>query len=132
MTTSPSSPIARLGGLLATAAIALACLSAASYASVRYLLWPRLDAWRPQIAALLESRIGQRVSIGALRPDWQGWAPSLSIDDLRLMGADGDLHLSLTSAHAIFWSINVTVLEPIMSKYSEPFLHTLHVVSGGV
>ena len=100
MTPLPSSPIARLGGLLSTAAIALACLGAVSYASARYLLWPRLDAWRPQIAALLESRIGQPVSIGALRPDWQGWVPSLSIDDLRLMGADGDLHLSLTSAHA--------------------------------
>ncbi len=100
MTTSPSSPIARLGGLLATAVIALACVSAVAYASARYLLWSRLDAWRPQIAALLESRIGQRVSIGALHPDWQGWAPSLSIDDLRLMSAERDLHLSLASAHA--------------------------------
>jgi len=100
MTTSQSSPIARLGGLLATATIALACLSVVSCASARYLLWPRLDAWRPQIAALLESRIGQRVSIGALHPDWQGWAPSLSIDDLRLTSAEGDLHLLLTSAHA--------------------------------
>ena len=100
MTTSQSSPIARLGGLLATATIALACLSAVSYASARYLLWPRLDDWRPQIAALLESRIGQRVSIGALRPDWQGWVPSLTIDDLRLTSPEGDLHLSLASAHA--------------------------------
>jgi uncharacterized protein (TIGR02099 family) len=100
MITSQSSPIARLGGLLATAAITLACLSAVAYASARYLLWPRLDAWRPQITALLASRIGQPVSIGALHPDWQGWAPSLSIDDLRLTGAEGDLHLSLASAHA--------------------------------
>jgi uncharacterized protein (TIGR02099 family) len=98
MTTPKSSPFARWGGLLATLAIVLTCLSAVSYASARYLLWPRLDAWRPQIAAQLERRIGQPVSIGALHPDWQDWAPSLSIDDLRLMSAEGELHLLLTSA----------------------------------
>jgi len=99
MTTPQSSLFARWGGLLATLAIALTCLSAVSYASARYLLWPRLDAWRPQIAALLERRIGQPVSIGALHPGWQGWSPSLSIDDLRLKSAEGELHLLLTSAH---------------------------------
>jgi len=99
MTTPKSSSIARWAGPLATLAIVLTCLSVASYASVRYLLWPRLDAWRPQIAALLESRIGQSVSIGALQPGWQGFAPTLSIDDLRLASADGGLHLTLAQAH---------------------------------
>jgi uncharacterized protein YhdP len=99
MTTPQSSPFARWGGLLATLAIVLTCLSAASYASVRYLVWPRLDAWRPQIAALLESRIGHPVSIGALHPGWQGFSPTLSIDDLSLASAAGELHLSLAQAH---------------------------------
>jgi uncharacterized protein (TIGR02099 family) len=98
MTTPQSSPFVRWAGLLATLAIVLTCLSAAAYASVRYLLWPRLDGWRPQIAALLESRIGQPVSIGALQPGWQGFAPTLSIDDLRLASAEGGLHLSLAQA----------------------------------
>ena len=98
MPTPQSSPFARWAGVLATLAVVLTCLSAASYASVRYLLWPRLDALRPQIAALLESRIGQPVSIGALQPGWQGFAPTLSIDDLRLTSAEGGLHLSLAQA----------------------------------
>jgi len=71
------------------------CVSCLAYLSVRHLIWPRLDEWRPQIVARIEHAIGRRLEIGSLRPGWKGLHPTLEIDDVSLGGLDGRTRLTV-------------------------------------
>ncbi len=60
------------------AGLGLAGLTVA-YLMVQWVLWPRLDAWRPELRALLEARLERPLQIEALQPDWENGAPVLRL-----------------------------------------------------
>jgi uncharacterized protein YhdP len=104
--TASATPIpARLAGALLAVLGIVVCAVVVAYLSVRHVVWPRLDDWRPQIVAQLGEQIGRPVSIDALRPGWEGLHPSLGIDGLRIDGEDGRPRLQVASAQALVsWS----------------------------
>jgi uncharacterized protein (TIGR02099 family) len=55
---------------------------------VRFVAFPRIEAHRDDIAALLSKRIGQPVAIGAIVTGWDGWNPRLSIRELTVADRD--------------------------------------------
>jgi uncharacterized protein (TIGR02099 family) len=83
-------------GVLA-ALVVLACLL---YLGVRYLLWPNLDTWRPELLAQIEQSLGVPVSADRLEPAWEGLHPSLAITGLAVLGPDGQRRLTVPSAYA--------------------------------
>jgi uncharacterized protein (TIGR02099 family) len=97
--TAPPPPLSdRLAGfLLGLLAVVLSAVCLA-YLAARYVVWPRLDAWRPEIVSQLERQLGRPVSTGALRPGWDGLHPMLEVDRLRIDGEDGQPRLEVASA----------------------------------
>lgn len=85
-----SSRLADVLLIAAGLAVALACLG---YFGVRYLVWPRLDQWRPQLLAHASQLAGRPIEADALRPGWDGLHPTLEIQQLRVGDAQGRIRL---------------------------------------
>jgi len=96
-----STPLSsRLAGVLLGLLGLVLCAVFGTYLTVRHVLWPRVDAWRPELVAQIERQLGRPVAIDALHPGWDGLHPSLRIDGLRLDGVDGEPRLEVASAFA--------------------------------
>ncbi|MGE5667837.1 MAG: YhdP family protein [Betaproteobacteria bacterium] len=52
--------------------------------SIRFVVFPQVEAHRTDIANWLSARIGQPVEIDAVRTGWDGWNPKLSIRGFRV------------------------------------------------
>ena len=66
----------------------------------RYLILPRLDDWRPQIAAQLSQTLGAQVSLGAIQVSWRGWNPQFDLRQVQVTDAQGRALLTAPSVRA--------------------------------
>ena len=57
---------------------------------LRYWLLPDIDNYRNGIAAYVSQAAGTRVTIGAIRADWDGLRPHLELTQVQVFGADND------------------------------------------
>jgi uncharacterized protein (TIGR02099 family) len=64
-------------------------------ASLRLWLLPHLDDWRDDIAQSISTAAGQKITLGKLTADWQGWHPHLRIQQLRVYGVNNRPALQL-------------------------------------
>ena len=74
--------VARLAGgtLIAVfAAFALALLA------VRFVVFPRAEAYRADLAAAISAELGQPVEIDAIDTGWDGWNPRLGLSGVRIL-----------------------------------------------
>src|SRR5437773_1760182 len=53
--------------------------------AVRLVVVPRIGDFREDITTLIANNIGRSVSIGAINAGWDGWSPTLSLIDFKLM-----------------------------------------------
>ncbi|MDR3390745.1 MAG: YhdP family protein [Sulfuriferula sp.] len=81
--------------ILTPLAVALVALVLA----LRLWILPNLDQWRDSIAASISQSAGQKVTLGRLTADWQGWHPQLRIQQLRVYGKDNRPALLLMDVH---------------------------------
>ena len=58
--------------------------AAAMMLSVRYLVLPHIDSWRPEIERRLSSALGAQVTMGEIAASWSGLNPTLAVENLRL------------------------------------------------
>jgi uncharacterized protein (TIGR02099 family) len=99
MTAHPPPLSSRLAGvLLGLLGLAL-CAACIAYLSVRYVLWPRLDTWRPELVEQVGRQLGVDLTVAALHPGWDGLSPTLALDGLRITGGDGEPRLEVASAY---------------------------------
>jgi uncharacterized protein YhdP len=56
---------------------------AAVFFALRFWLLPQIESYRGHVVAALTRAVGQPVTIGALRADWDGLHPHLAVSDLR-------------------------------------------------
>ncbi len=59
------------------------------FLALRYWLLPNVERYREDIVAALSRSIGLPLKIGALKADWQGLRPRLSLSDVRLYDREG-------------------------------------------
>jgi uncharacterized protein (TIGR02099 family) len=64
-------------------------------ASLRLWLLPHLDDWRDDIAHSISTAAGQKITLGKLTANWQGWHPQLRIQQLRVYDANNRPALQL-------------------------------------
>ncbi len=69
----------RLLRLTATAIVALVAVALAALLAVRFVVFPRIDDYRIDIARRLTAQLGQPVTIDAIAGAWDGWNPMLSV-----------------------------------------------------
>ncbi len=68
------------------AAIVLSCLA---MLAVRFVVLPRLDSHRDDVAALLSRELGHPVEIAGIDTGWDGWNPALTVRGLRVRDRAG-------------------------------------------
>ncbi|NOT17207.1 MAG: TIGR02099 family protein [Sulfuriferula sp.] len=74
-------------------------------ASLRLWILPHLDDRREDIARILSTTAGQKITLGQLTASWQGWRPQLRIQQLRVYDADNRPALQLMDVHtSLAWS----------------------------
>lgn len=67
--------------------------------ALRLWILPNLDHWRNDIASSISQSAGQKITLGPLTADWQGWHPRLRIQQLRVYGNDNRPALILSDVH---------------------------------
>ena len=89
------------------ALVALACVV---LLTVRYVVLPRVEAWRPEIAQRLADALGAPVAIEGLTTDWDGWNPKVIVTGLTVRDRDPArerplLELPRVEATISWWSL---------------------------
>lgn len=78
---------------------------AAVFLALRFWLLPQAERYQAQVVAALSRAAGLPVTIGALRADWDGLRPRLTVTDLRVFDRDGREALVLPAVeHVVAWS----------------------------
>ena len=69
---------------LGTAILVVVVLFCALLLAIRFVVFPNIDTYRDQIAAILASELGQPVGIDAIETGWDGWNPKIAISGLAI------------------------------------------------
>ncbi len=109
-TPRPRSLAARLAGhagLVVAAFVALAC---AVLLVTRFVVLPRVENWRPEIAERLTQALGVPVTIDGISTGWDGWNPKVVVTGVTVsdrVGAAGRplLELPRVDATISWWSL---------------------------
>jgi uncharacterized protein (TIGR02099 family) len=71
---------------------------------LRYVLLPRVDEYRPQLAAALSRSIGRQVTLGHVAASWEGLHARFAVDEVRVHDGQGRVALSLPRIEgAVSW-----------------------------
>ncbi len=68
---------------------------------LRYLVLPHIDQYREPIAQAITRAVGQRVTIGSITGNWQGYRPDLNLMDVKVYGTDGQPALVLDRVETV-------------------------------
>lgn len=81
-------------------AISVALLCAIIVVSLRYWLLPNIEQFHGQIAASISTAMGNPVSIGKIKGEWDGLQPHLAFTDVRILDSRGQPALLLPKIDA--------------------------------
>jgi uncharacterized protein (TIGR02099 family) len=86
-------------------------LFAALFLALRFWVLPQIDRYQPEVVRALERAIGLPVTVGALRADWNGLHPRLTVTDLRVFDRYGREALVLPSVEPVVGWTTLLALE---------------------
>ena len=98
------------------AALTVYGIVAIGFLGVRYWVLPRADQWRPQIEAYASQALGARVTIGAIRANWQGLNPRLDLASVQVYDDEADPVLTLPSVSAVVAWRSLLALSPTLVR----------------
>jgi uncharacterized protein (TIGR02099 family) len=110
------SPFRRVLRWLCLALLALYLVCALGILSVRYLVLPGIDDYRPTLERMVSRALNAPVRIGRVGADWQGLNPELQLSDVTIQGPDGQVALSLPKVDAVISWRSVFTLAPRMRQ----------------
>ncbi len=89
------------------AAIACLTLMVGVVSVLQFWIFPRLDSYRPRIAAEISEAVGRKVEIAHMRGGWRGVRPYVEIDGFSLLTKSGHSALTLKQAEAtlLWWPL---------------------------
>ena len=87
----------------------LVVLMGVAWAGLLWGILPRVDGWRADLAQQATKALGLKVEIGEVRGRADGIWPTLALQDVRLLDADGRVALSLPEVDA---RLSLTTLSP--------------------
>ena len=68
--------------------------------ALRLWILPNIDRWREPIATSISQAAGQRVTLGQISANWQGWHPTLRLRAVQVWGKDQRPQLFLSDVQA--------------------------------
>jgi len=68
--------------------------------ALRLWILPNIDRWREPIAASISQTAGQRITLGQISANWQGWHPTLRLREVHVWGKDQRPMLFLSDVQA--------------------------------
>ena len=86
--------------VLAVAALLLATV--AGWAVLHWFIVPRIDDFRPRLTAWASQALGAPVTIGALTVQSNALLPAIAVQDVRVLGPDGQPALQVPHALVVF------------------------------
>ncbi|HEY1611099.1 MAG TPA: DUF3971 domain-containing protein, partial [Paraburkholderia sp.] len=89
---------------------------AALLLGLRYVVLPRVDAFRPRIEAVLSERLHAQFRIGRLAPHWSGFQPGIDVTDLTIRDRHGVIALSVPHATATVAWRSLLEWSPLLSS----------------
>jgi uncharacterized protein YhdP len=101
---------------------------------LRYLVLPQIADYRPRIEAMATTAIGLPVRIGAIEARWRGLNPDLLLDEVSLLGADGEPALRLQRVEAVMSWQSLWRLRPMLAELqlTEPVLQVRRDPDGAI
>jgi uncharacterized protein (TIGR02099 family) len=82
--------------------LALLLLAAVAWGVLHWVIVPRIDQFRPSLERLATRRLGAPVSIGAIRAQSNGLAPSVELTGITVRDAQGRAGLTIARAQVAF------------------------------
>lgn len=95
---------------------ALGSLALVAWLTFHWGILPRLDEWRPRLAAAVGERLGLQVQIGRLEAHSSGWVPAFTLSDVVLKDPQGREALKLPQVHAALSVPSLLSLRPRFSQ----------------
>lgn len=91
-------------------------LFAVALISLRYLVLPTIDDYRPAIERIVSDSVGAPVRIGSIAANWMGLHPRLVLQDVNVLDADGRVALALPRIAALLSWRSMLVMAPRMAQ----------------
>ncbi|HEU4709719.1 MAG TPA: TIGR02099 family protein, partial [Methylophilaceae bacterium] len=89
---------------------------ASSVLTLRYLILPHIQDYKPTIEQRVSQAVGQKVTIGDIQASWQGLDPHLTLLDVVLHDQQNRPGLTLDHVEASLSWLSVPLLEPRLSS----------------
>ncbi|RAS22883.1 uncharacterized protein (TIGR02099 family) [Paraburkholderia bryophila] len=97
-------------------ALVLYFIAAGLFLGLRYVLLPRVDAFRPRIEATVSDKLHTQFTIGKLAPHWSGFQPGLDVTDLVIRDQEGKPALTIPHATATLSWKSLWQFHPALSS----------------
>ena len=81
----PETALLRLARIAGVTLIAVFAVFALALLAVRFVVFPRVESHRDDLAALIARELGQPVEIDAITTGWDGWNPKLGLAGVRVL-----------------------------------------------
>ncbi|OAJ51663.1 TIGR02099 family protein [Paraburkholderia ginsengiterrae] len=97
-------------------AIVLYFIAAALFLTLRYVVLPRVDEFRPRIEAIVSEKLHTQFTIGKLAPHWSGFQPGLDVTNLVIRDHEGKPALTIPHATAALSWKSLWQFHPALSS----------------
>lgn len=87
-------------------------VAAVTMLSVRYLILPQVNEWRPLIERYVSASLGVPLKIGNIDASWSGLNPTLKVSQLEIRNDDGQPLLSVPDAFAVVSWRSLFLMQP--------------------
>lgn len=92
--------------------VAALLLAGGAVLGLRYWVLPNIESYRGELETALSRATGQRIAIGQITADWQGWRPHISLGEVTVHDAAGRAALSLERIDQTLSWLSLLFLEP--------------------
>jgi uncharacterized protein (TIGR02099 family) len=106
----------RISHVVLGIALVLYFVAAALFLTLRYVVLPRVDEFRPRIEATVSEKLHTQFTIGKLAPHWSGFQPGLDVTNLVIRDHQGNPALTIPHATATLSWKSLWQFHPALSS----------------
>ncbi len=86
--------------------------------TIHFYVFPNIDDYKSKIANYASTATKQKVEIGNIQADWQGFNPHLTVADIKIYDAENRPALQLNNTDVTFSWLSIPKLEPHLAAFT--------------